>query len=266
MLILIFKRHLLRVTITHLIVIFESMKCKNCGNHVTDKYCAHCGQTAAIERLSLKELLLNFWDVFTHAEHGIFNAAKLLFIKPAYITKEYLSGKRKKYFSPIKYLIVVVTLSAIFILNYSRLGLPFEPAFPKDSKIDDIVEEDYFNHKNYKTQLFLSIPLASLISWLVFRKSGFNYAENIVLNTYLLSQVILVHTIAVMPSLIIASDTVDQWLIAVYLLVSLVYVVWAYVSFFPGEKAGKFVKAILTVLIFSFLYNTISHYVHKLFS
>ncbi|HEY3251384.1 MAG TPA: DUF3667 domain-containing protein [Ignavibacteria bacterium] len=191
---------------------------------------------------------------------------RLLFIKPAYIAKEYISGKRKKYFSPIKYLIVVVTLSAFFILNYSRLGLPFEPAFPKDSKIDDIVEEEYFNHKNYKTQLFLSIPLAALVSWLIFRKSGYNYAENLVLNTYLLSQVILVHTIAVMPSLIIASDAVDQWLIFIYLLVSLVYFVWAYVSFFPGKKSVTLVKAIVTVVTFSLLYNVISQYVHKMFS
>ncbi|HEY3251383.1 MAG TPA: hypothetical protein VGK25_09730 [Ignavibacteria bacterium] len=42
------------------------MICKNCGHKATDKYCAYCGQPAAIERLNVKELLLNFWDVFTH--------------------------------------------------------------------------------------------------------------------------------------------------------------------------------------------------------
>ena len=253
------------MNIINLIVIFEYMTCKNCGCEVTGKYCSACGQPASTGRLNVKELLLSFWDVFTHAEQGIFKAVYTLTTKPAYFAMEYISGRRKKYFSPIKYLIVVVTFSALVILNFSRLGLPFEPAFPNDSSVDDIVEQDYFNHKNYKTQLFLSIPLASLISWLLFRRSGFNYAENLVLNTYLLAQTILFHVLLITPSLILSNPDIDQWIILFYLAVSFLYITWAYTAFFNGKKIINFIKAVLTVAIFSVLYNVISHRIFLMF-
>jgi len=237
------------------------MICKNCGNEVIGKYCDSCGQPRSAGRLSVKELLLSFWDVLTHAETGIFKAVYLLTTRPAFFAQEYISGKRKKYFSPIKYLIFVVSLSAILILNFSRLGLPFEPAFPNDSSVDDVVEQDYFNHKNYKTQLFLSIPLASLISWMLFRKSGYNYAENLVLNTYLLAQIILFQSVLITPSLILADDIVDQWIILFYLFVSLLYITWAYTTFYTGKKTLNFIKAVVTVSVFSVLYNIISRFI-----
>jgi hypothetical protein len=234
------------------------MQCKNCGAEANGKYCPNCGQLTSTGRLTVRELLFNFWDVFTHAEHGIFRAIKELTLTPAHIAREYISGKRKKYFSPVKYLVVIVTLSAILILNYSSFGLPFEPSFPKDSGVDDVVEQDYFNHKNYKIQLFLSIPLASLISWLIFRRSGFNYSENLVLNTYLLSQVILFHTLLITPSIILASPEADQWIVVFYLSVSVIYITLAYTSFYPGKKYFGFIKALITVILFSSFYNLIS--------
>lgn len=242
------------------------MICKNCGNEVTDKYCSHCGQVNSTSRLSVKELLWNFWDVFTHAESGIIKAISLLTLKPDYVAKEYISGKRKKYFSPVKYLIVVVTLSALLILNYSRMGLPFEPAFPSDSQVDDVVEQDYFNHNNYKPQLFLSIPLVSLISFLMFRRYGFNYAENLVINTYLFAQVILFHTVLITPSLILTSASVDQWLILFYLAAASIYIVFAYTRFFGGNKSLNIIKALLTLVIFSVVYNYLSHSLYSIFS
>ena len=240
------------------------MTCKNCGNEVTGKYCASCGQPVSAARLTVKELLLSFWNVFTHAEQGIFKAVYMLSVKPAFFAHEYISGRRKKYFSPIKYLVVVVSLSAILILNYSRLGLPFEPAFPTDSNVDDVIEQEYFNHKNYKTQLFLSIPLASLISWLMFRKTKYNYAENLVLNTYLLAQVILFHSLLVTPSLILANENADQWILLLYLILSLAYITWTYINFYPGKKPINFIKAIVTVAVFSVLYNWISHLIYNI--
>jgi len=241
------------------------MICKNCGLEAGDKYCSHCGQLTSTSRISVKEMLWNFWDIFTHAEHGILKAIYELTIKPAHIAQEYIAGKRKKYFSPIKYLVVVVSLSAILILNYSSFGLPFEPSFPGDSNIDDIVEQDYFNHKNYKIQLFLSIPLASLISFLVFRKSGFNFAENLVLNTYLLAHVIIFHTILITPSIILASPSVDQWIIVFYLSISIIYASLAYIMFFKGKKYINFLKALITVVLFSAAYNLISQGLRKIF-
>lgn len=240
------------------------MICKNCGNDADGKYCSSCGQPVSTGRLTLKELLLSFWNIFTHAEQGIFKAIYMLSTKPAFVANEYVSGKRKKYFSPVKYLIVVVTLSAILILNYSRVGLPFEPAFPTDSKVDDVLEQEYFNHKNYKTQLFLSIPLASLISWLLFRKSKYNYAENLVLNTYLLAQTILFHSVLITPSLILADENADQWILLFYLVVSLIYIIWAYITFYPGKRTVNFFKTMVTVVVFSVLYNWISHLVYNI--
>lgn len=239
------------------------MKCKNCGKEIQVKYCSYCGQEVIKERLSIGELTRKFFETITHAELGILRLIKELCIKPGVVSREYINGKRKKYFSPIKYLIIVVSISAIMVVNFEGYGIDYEPAFSEGSKIDDLVEQKYINHKYYKYLLFLSIPLAALVTRIVFRRSGNNYAEDLVLNTYVLSQVVLFHTIIVTP-LLIFSSSLDDWIILIYLNLSALYIIFAYMQFYKGKWWKVLLQSIAALVLFTLLHNLISHYLNQL--
>lgn len=240
------------------------MECKNCGNIITDKYCSRCGQEMITGRLTTGWLVKKFAETITHADHGIIRIIKELSFHPARISHEYIEGRRKKYFSPVKYLVVVVSLSAILVAYLEMSRVPFEPSFAASSEIDDLVEYRYFNHNYYKYYLFLSIPLAALISYLVFRNSGFSYAENLVLNTYILSQVVLLHTVLIIP-LVIYSSSFDDLIIFFYMILAALYLFWSYFTFFKGKKYILIIQSITAILLFTFAYNLISHNVYLLF-
>lgn len=240
------------------------MDCKNCGSIITDKYCSKCGQEMIAGRLTVGELLRKFAETITHTEHGIFRLVKELAIHPALVAQEYIEGRRKKYFSPMKYLVVAVSLSAILVAYLEMSRVPFEPKFDPASEIDDLVEYRYFNHDYYKYYLFLSIPLAAAISFLVFKKSGVSYAENLVLNTYILSQVVLLHTLLITP-LIIYSSSFDDWIILIYMLLAAAYLLWSYFTFFKGNRFIVLLKSAVTLALFTFTYNLISHNIYILF-
>ena len=79
--------------------------CLNCGRPLTDNYCAHCGQKAAVKRLSWHSLAEEVFHFFTHIEKGFFKTVGLLITKPGMLFKDYLDGKRKMYHKPVSFLL-----------------------------------------------------------------------------------------------------------------------------------------------------------------
>lgn len=77
--------------------------CQNCGADLTGKYCNECGQKkdAAFERSVLSILGQFFEELFTWDSRFI-RSVKFLFLKPGYLTHEYISGRHLKYISPVK--------------------------------------------------------------------------------------------------------------------------------------------------------------------
>src|SRR5688572_29377526 len=86
--------------------------CKNCDTAYleTYHYCLNCSQKAKLHRLSLHELLHEAIHYFTHADKGIFQLIRDLFLKRGAVAREYAEGKRKKYFSPLNFFLLVCAL------------------------------------------------------------------------------------------------------------------------------------------------------------
>lgn len=85
----------------------KEKNCLNCGHHVEDHYCSHCGQP----NLELKE---PFWGFLGHSvghyfhfDSKFFHTMVPLLTKPGQLTLDYLAGKRARYIHPVSLYIFV---------------------------------------------------------------------------------------------------------------------------------------------------------------
>ena len=87
--------------------------CLNCNFAVEGKFCANCGQKTSTKRLNFGTVTHDFIHVLTHADKGVFSFAKEIAYKPGIIAKDYISGKRKKYFNPDAFLASKIRLKSM---------------------------------------------------------------------------------------------------------------------------------------------------------
>lgn len=95
------------------------MTCKNCGHIVSDNYCSMCGQSTRVGRITFKNVLSQITESIFQINHGFLFTLKNLTLKPGESIKEYLNGKRVRFFKPMAF---VLTLSTVYLLATKVLG------------------------------------------------------------------------------------------------------------------------------------------------
>lgn len=96
------------------------MICKNCGRESDENYCPACGQKMGIGRLNFRSMIHNVILGVFNSDKGIFFTIKELYTRPGYMIRDYLEGKRVRYFAPFQMLFV---LAAVYVVLYGLLGL-----------------------------------------------------------------------------------------------------------------------------------------------
>ena len=85
--------------------------CPNCGHSLAGEYCASCGQHAVDLDVPLGKFLSEFLRESFALDSTLFRTLQPLFLKPGFLTQEYLAGRRARYVPPIRlYLVLSVTL------------------------------------------------------------------------------------------------------------------------------------------------------------
>lgn len=253
---------------------FECMtpsNCLNCNHALqpADKFCANCGQTSHTHRLSLGHLGHEILHFFTHADKGIFLLIKDLMISPGRVTREYVAGKRKTYFSPLSFFFIVV---GIFLFAFTTLrpmqaddstsqayisGLKKLPPTPANLKKVDIAERQYkamgfmSKYANFVNMVFT--PLVALVFYLFYLKGRYNYTEHLVANLYAAGINALFFSLIIAPlTLLITKGTLLHFLlIMVFLLWETLYRTFLYYGFmqrkgFVGFMYPLFVSILVT--------------------
>lgn len=77
--------------------------CQNCGADIDSNYCKKCGQKkdAAFDR-SVFFIIGHFFEELFTWDSRFFLSIKYIFLRPGYLTHEYISGRHNKYISPLK--------------------------------------------------------------------------------------------------------------------------------------------------------------------
>jgi hypothetical protein len=89
--------------------------CLNCGTETTGRYCPACGQENIEPKQTVWHLVTHFFSDITHFDGKFFLTVKDLFIKPGFLSREYIQGRRVSYLDPIR---MYIFTSAIFFLIF----------------------------------------------------------------------------------------------------------------------------------------------------
>ncbi len=224
--------------------------CKNCGNIFEGKFCNNCGQRSDIHKFSIKHILHDFIHNFTHVDSGLFFLIKELFLRPGIVAREYIEGKRKKYFSPIQYLIIGVAVSFFLTVKLGVIGFrQVEPEVLAKFTYSQVyfLQFNNFIYTYFNVLLFLSLPVMAFFSFVFYKRSGYNYSENLIFQTLLAAQRNFIY-ILLMPLLY---ALVEKWLIGIgiYYFIFFIYYGFAYYQFYDGNKFWNIMKFILSFII-----------------
>jgi len=172
--------------------------CKNCNNHFSGSYCPECGQKVILERFTVKHLVNIFFDSFNVGK-GLTHTFLLLFSNPGLLINNYLKGRTKDYYNPLKYLLLVAGINAVLIIWFGIFDNDIANTNELLGKGD---EEDKLQTlingfvKSYLSILSIAIlPFYSLVSKWIFRKHKLFYAEHLIINGYLFAQYTIIQLI-----------------------------------------------------------------------
>lgn len=125
-------------------VIREDKTCLNCNHVVAERFCPNCGQENSDTRKTFHHLFIHFFEDLTHYENAFWKTIKNLLIRPASLTKEYLSGKRLSYLAPVR-LYIFISFVTFFVIS----------VFPDGIKVKETGKEsnEYFSYDKLKDSI-----------------------------------------------------------------------------------------------------------------
>ena len=181
-------------------------KCSNCGHVYTGRVCPQCSQAGTWERYTWRQAFLNFLDIWGLGNRPMFRTLRELFIRPGYMSRDYLLGHRQFYFPPFKLLAIAVVLmifvgwltgikvdSTFFELlcnTISRSESHFKPPLSLLVHAGSVFFNFLSNHLLYEW-LFIGVN-GVICVWIAFRGvSRYNLVETYIFLIFVSSQMVL---------------------------------------------------------------------------
>ena len=237
--------------------------CLNCGTLLTadDNFCPNCGQKSKTHRLTLTHIFHEFFHSFTHADKGFLGITADLATKPGIVVREYIGGKRKKYFNPFTYYLLCLAI-LVFSANISKTfheSVPISQSVLKRIPTEE-GKKQYINiinrsntanafvKKNMNIISMLMLPLYSLLSWSFFRRRGYNYAELTVAYMMYSSLASLFFAIFFLPWLGMVDPSMMLYIATSGLLLQIVYIGIAHYRFFQFKNPFAALMPMLVTL------------------
>jgi Protein of unknown function (DUF3667) len=188
--------------------------CKNCSNVCDTHFCGECGQKMHVHRFDTKHIFLHEipHSIF-HLDKGFLLTTKELIKRPGHFIRDYIEGKRANHYGPIQYVFIIGIVIGVLINVFKSDPSQVIKEMPESMnvykqlqnvdtrtdidakekarlkelltlnvKISTTVQQTIIN--NYKWIIFVLIPFAAFAGFLITRKIGYNFAENIVRALY----------------------------------------------------------------------------------
>lgn len=204
------------------------------------RFCPACGQKTATHRLTLHDIAHDSWHALTHTDHSVLGLVKALLLRPGQVVREYVDGRRKAWFNPFAFLIVVVGVCTL-AMNLSGFGSFGGSPHPVAR----------FLQQHLNLLILLQVPLLALFARLLFWRSA-NLAECLVLAAYssglrsIFVSLVMAPLSAFLRAAAIGPSYGQQ--VAAYMLLWALYFGWACAQFYGGRRWLAGLKGVLVAV------------------
>lgn len=247
--------------------------CLNCNANLDTnfQFCPKCGQKADIHRLDFHEISHDAVHYVTHADKSIFTLIKELVSKPGIVAREYVAGRRQRYFKPLNFFLIVagivvfmtssfynaednrsrqIELSAMKIQDPAKRQQTLEVA--GRTKTVNKITKKYSNIIN-----MVATPLLTFLFWIFYRKR-YNYVESLVANMYFIGFIMLLYALVIVP-LQNLFPRFGLYFIGLFFLFEIVYRGMAYSQFINKKGAKHVAKAYGVSFLVSFVWVVVTY-------
>jgi hypothetical protein len=246
----------------------EASKCPTCSETITQQFCPACGeQKYDRHNFSFRHFARHAAHELLEFDSKIIRTVRYLFTKPAFVTAEYLAGKRSRYANPFRFYVLCFALSTLLtssyrsvldfktMINADKAGV-FNRALNKLAKHKGVSEEVLIEHLNERLHFYYegskilnALVMASLLA-IFYRKRKWYFGEHAVTSFYFLSFTLLL-AIVKWPFWLALGAPIQgataYILSIIFLAIALPYL-WATLRQLHGE--GPWKTAVKSVLVY----------------
>lgn len=227
----------------HVVNFDEQANCLNCGAKLTTRFCGECGQEK-VKRITLKELFKTAQKALLEFESPFLHTFIKMTVQPAVVCKDYIEGKRARYFNPIKYAFWSITF-LVFLTAFTDQSLAEHYSFSTSFENQEFVKNmGRVIESSLLFLTFLHCVLYAIMLKLMFRKSGYNFTE-----LYLLALLSFTHVSWFTSLLLILGQMNSQIGQIISATIGIVFPLYAFTTFFTGSKIKAFIKSSCVSLV-----------------
>jgi hypothetical protein len=239
--------------------------CKNCDYTFDGNFCSNCGQKTNTKRLDWNYLKDEAKYTFLHLNNGLLYTSKQLLTRPGDMVKEFIDGKRVKHYKPILLVFVLAGVST-FLAHYNGDLMIMEKLNTPNSK-NAFSSKDFSKvfGEYYTLIQLLSVPIISVCTWLAFRKWGYNFIENIIINSFATAQLMIIGILFTPIKFLCANTSFLFISSAIIGFGSYGFNIWLYLKLYKDKDLGHIILRLLLVLFYVALLLIISIIIGVLF-
>ena len=224
--------------------------CKNCEKKVQGNYCAFCGQKTSINKVTFKETIQDLLDAIFSIEAPLLTTIKMLVINPGKLFTEYLSGKRKKYYRPVTFFILMTVIYLLIreLINYDPFGSTIlQVNDPTASQL--LTKSRNFMLFNIDKLLFVFVFSLGLMMKLFFYNKK-SLAEFLAISFFLMG----IYTILTALNMFYIRF-IDNTFQGIHIVIMFLYFIFAMLAFFKKSKFLVIFKSVFAYVIAFFFYG-----------
>lgn len=95
----------------------ETRTCRNCGAVASESYCPRCGQETTLALPTVRTMLRDAAGRYVALDGRMWRTLFPLLFRPGFLTREYLSGRRRRYIRPAR-LFLVLSIALFALLRF----------------------------------------------------------------------------------------------------------------------------------------------------
>ena len=221
-----------------------------------------------------------FVDSFVNVldiERGALPMILRLMRVPGKVIREYIEGKRIESFNPARFLLISGALATYISLRYHIFQAGQEDLFALEAAKDvpshwigEIKQwywkafEGFWPFANEYTTMIniISIPVFAIFSLLLFRK--YNYVENIIINTYIVS-IQMMMLLLFLPFLEIF-PSYKGIMVSLYTILTITYNIWCYAGVLGNITLLRILLSIFTLSVAYVAQFIVAHTIYFIIS